>query len=78
VNIELVGSELSITGEIKELDRKGALRRKTRRTGCFEYRVRLHDHVDAETIEAKLHDGVLTVRAPRSERALRRQIEVET
>ena len=78
VNIELVGNELSITGEIRERERKGALRRKTRRTGRFEYRVRLPDHVEAEKIEAKLHDGILTVQVPRSERTQRRRIEVKT
>jgi HSP20 family protein len=77
LNIELVGNELSITGEIKERERKGALRRKTRRTGRFEYRVRLPDQVDPEQVEAKLHDGVLTVRTPRSEHAQRRRIEVK-
>jgi HSP20 family protein len=35
VNIELVGNELTITGEAKERERKGALRRQTRRTGRF-------------------------------------------
>jgi HSP20 family protein len=78
VNIELVGSELSITGEIKERERKGALRRQTRRTGRFDYRVGLPDHVDGENIEASLSDGVLTVRAPKSERAQRRKIEVRS
>jgi HSP20 family protein len=78
VSIALVGSELSITGEIKDLERKGALLRKTRSTGRFEYRVRLPDRVDAEKIEAKLHDGFLAVHAPMYERALRRQIEVKT
>jgi HSP20 family protein len=77
VNIELVGNELSITGELQERERKGAVRQKTRRTGRFEYRVRLPDQVDAEKIEAKLHDGVLTVQVPRSEKAQRRQIEVK-
>jgi HSP20 family protein len=78
VNIELVGSELSITGEIKERERKGALRRQTRRTGRFDYRVGLPDHVDGENIEASLSDGVLTVRTPKSERAQRRKIEVRS
>jgi HSP20 family protein len=76
VNIELVGNELSITGEVKDQERKGVLRKETRRVGRFEYRVTLPDQVDAEGPEAKLNDGVLTVRVPRSERAQRRRIEV--
>jgi HSP20 family protein len=76
VNIELVGNELTITGEIKERPRKGVLRRQTRRTGRFDYRVSLPDHVDPEKIDAKLAEGVLTVRVPKSETAQRRRIEV--
>jgi HSP20 family protein len=78
VNIELVGNELSITGEIKEKERQGVLRRRTRRVGRFEYRVRLRDQVDPEGVDANLSDGVLTVRVPKSERAQRRQIEVRS
>jgi HSP20 family protein len=78
VNIELVGNELAISGETKESERKGVLRRQTRRTGRFEYRVTLPDHLDAEEIDAKLADGVLAVRVPKSERARRRKIEVKS
>lgn len=77
VNIEVVGSELSITGEIKERDRKGVLRRRTRRVGRFEYRVRLPEQVDPESVEASLSEGILTVRVPKSQRAERRRIEVK-
>jgi HSP20 family protein len=77
VNIELVGSELAITGEIKEKKRQGVLRRRTRRVGRFEFRVTLPDQVDPENIEANLSDGVLTVRVPKAERAQRRRIEVK-
>jgi HSP20 family protein len=78
VTIELVGNELVITGEVKERERKGALRRQSRRTGRFEYRVSLPAGVDAAKIEASLNDGVLSVRAPKSERAKRRKIEVKS
>ena len=78
VNIEFVGNELTITGEVQERERKGALRRQARRTGRFDYRVSLPVHVDAEKIEANLKDGVLTVRVPKSERAQRRKIEVKS
>ena len=78
VNIELVGNELSVTGEIKERERKGALRRRTRRSGHFEYRVRLPEQVDASKIEAHLDQGVLTVRVPKSERAQRQKIEIKS
>jgi HSP20 family protein len=78
VNIEVFGRELAITGEIKERERKGAVRRRTRRTGRFEYRVRLPDEVDASTIEASLDQGILSIRAPKSESAERRTIEIKS
>jgi HSP20 family protein len=78
VNIEVVGSELSISGEIKERERKGNVRRRVRRTGRFEYRVRLPEQVDPSKIEAKLDQGVLTVRVPKSERAQRHTIDVKS
>jgi HSP20 family protein len=77
VNVELVGNELTITGDVKERERKGIVRRSTRHTGRFDYRISLPGHVDAEKIEAKLGDGVLMVRVPKSERAQRRLIEVK-
>jgi HSP20 family protein len=78
VNIELVGNELMITGEIKERAHKGTVRRRARRTGRFEYRVSLPAQVDPDKIEANLAEGVLTVRVPKSERAQRRRIELKT
>jgi len=78
VNIELIGDELTVTGEIKERERKGVVRRRTRRVGQFELRVVLPDRVESEKIEASLDDGVLTVRAPKAERAARRKIEVKS
>jgi HSP20 family protein len=77
VNIEVVGNELSITGEIKERERKGVLRRRTRRVGRFEYRVRLPEQVDPEKVEANLDGGILSVRVPKIQRAERRRIEVK-
>jgi HSP20 family protein len=78
VNIELIGDELTVTGEIKERERKGVVRRRTRRVGQFELRVVLPDRIESEKIEASLDAGVLTVRAPKAERAARRKIEVKS
>jgi HSP20 family protein len=78
VNIELVSNELMITGEIKEREREGILRKRTRRIGRFEYRVRLPEQVDADNIEASLKDGVLSVRVPKREQAERRTIQVKS
>jgi HSP20 family protein len=78
VNIELISNELMITGEIKEREREGILRKRTRRIGRFEYRVRLPEQVDPDNVEAKLTDGVLSVRVPKNEQAERRRIQVKS
>lgn len=77
VKIESAGNELTISGEMKERERKGVLRRKVRRTGGFLYRVMLPEDVDGEQIEAKLQEGVLTIRVPKAQKAERRKIEVK-
>lgn len=76
VNIELNDGELAITGEVKEQERKGTLRRQARRTGHFEYRVALPGDVEADKIDATLDQGVLRVRVPKAPRTQPRRIEV--
>jgi HSP20 family protein len=77
VNVELRDNELIISGEIKEKERKGVLRRRTRRTGEFEYRVTLPGHPNEEGIQADLRDGILTVRVPKAEQERPRRIDVK-
>jgi HSP20 family protein len=77
IEIELRDNELSISGEIKERERAGILRRRTRRVGEFDFHVMLPGHVDAEDVEASMHDGVLTVRVPKPDQARPRRIEVK-
>ena len=76
ISIELRDNELMISGEIKERERKGVLRRRTRRVGFFDYRVTLPGPVDAANVDAKLDDGVLTVRIPKPEQARARRCRV--
>lgn len=77
VDIEVRDSELVIHGELKERERAGILRRRTRRTGQFDYRVTLPGDVDDGQIDAVLRDGVLTVRIPKPARAQPRRIDVK-
>jgi HSP20 family protein len=77
VAIELRENELSISGEIKERVREGILRRRTRRVGEFDFHVMLPGHVDADDVEASMHDGVLTVRVPKPDQARAHRIEVK-
>ncbi|MFC5214161.1 Hsp20/alpha crystallin family protein [Streptomyces coerulescens] len=76
INVEANGQELVVTGEIKEKERKGVLRRSTRRTGSFEYRLRLPGEVDTEKINAQMSDGVLNITVPKAEVAKPRHIEI--
>jgi HSP20 family protein len=76
VDIELYGHELVITGELKERERKGLLRRRTRRVGEYEYRVTLPGDIRADGIEASLNSGVLTVRVPKMDAAKPNKIKV--
>ncbi|WP_420856295.1 Hsp20/alpha crystallin family protein [Streptomyces malaysiense] len=68
--------ELRTTGEYKEREREGVLRRSTRRTGRFEYRALLPADVKAEEITATLADGVLTVTVPKAQAAKPHHIEI--
>ncbi|HET9677174.1 MAG TPA: Hsp20/alpha crystallin family protein [Solirubrobacterales bacterium] len=68
--------ELLITGEIKERERVGVLRHRTRRTGKFEIRVALPNDVDTERVDARLDSGVMLVEIPKPERAKPRKVTV--
>jgi HSP20 family protein len=76
VNLELRDSnELRISGQYRERERTGTMRRQSRRGGEFEYDVILPGDVDAEHVEATLEDGVLSVRLGKAQGQPRR-IEV--
>ena len=76
VSVELLDGELTIHGEFKERERKGILRRQTRRTGQFDYRVWLPGAVDTDSVEANLQEGVLRVHVRKAESAKRRRIQI--
>jgi HSP20 family protein len=75
INIEMADRELVISGEFKERERTGILRRSTRRTGQFEYRAVLPGEINAEGVEATLSEGVLSVKV-KAEAAKPRRIEI--
>jgi HSP20 family protein len=77
VKIELRDNEVRITGELKEKERTGVLRRQTRRVGQFEFMVTLPGDIDPDKVDASLHDGVLTVRLAKAAASQPRQIEVK-
>lgn len=77
VTVELSDGELAIHGELKERERKGILRRRTRRTGQFDYRVSLPGEIDPDGVQADLKEGVLIVRVPKPASAKPRRIEIK-
>jgi HSP20 family protein len=77
VDVEVVGNELRISGQVQERERQGVLRQQARMRGRFEYRSTLPQEVDAERIEATLKDGVLSLRVPKSQRSQPRRIEIK-
>jgi HSP20 family protein len=77
VNVEIRESQLRVSGEYREKERVGVLRRQTRPVGEFDYTVALPGDVDPERVDATLSDGVLVVRIGKSAAAQPRRIEVK-
>ena len=75
VNVELVGNELRVTGEVSQEGNGKALRH---RQGKFAYRASLPSDADPQKIDAQLTDGVLTVRLPKAPQAQARRIEIKS
>lgn len=76
VAIEVTGRRLTVSGERKEKERVGILRRRTRSVGRFYYEVVLPGEVDEDGIHATLDDGVLTVMVPKAASERPRRIEI--
>jgi HSP20 family protein len=78
INVEVRDNEVEISGDIKERERQGILRRRTRKVGRFEFRVSLPGAADPNDIEANLDHGVLTLRIPKPSEARPQRIEVNS
>ena len=76
IDIQLNDRQLTVSGEVEEKERAGILRRRTRRVGRFQYSVTLPADVDADDVNARLNDGVLTVRVSKTEQAKPRRIAI--
>jgi len=77
VSVEVHGNDLRITAELEEREREGVVRRQTRRSGRFDYRVSLPGEVDSDGCEADLDNGVLRLRLPKTTASMRRRIPVK-
>jgi HSP20 family protein len=77
IDIQVQDRELVITGEIPESEQEGRRHRRSRRTGRFEFHTYLPGDVNADSVNAQLSDGVLTVTVPKAEKAKPRHIEIK-
>ena len=76
VNVEVTGSRVAVSGERKERQRVGILRRRTRSVGRFHYEVDLSGQIESEKVTAAMDAGVLTVRVPKPADQRRRRIPI--
>lgn len=76
LDIEVSGRRLSVRGERKEKERVGVLRRRERAVGRFSYELTLPSGIEEDEVEARLDDGVLSIRLPKPERERPRRIEL--
>ena len=79
LNISVTGNNLSITGERKIADRGENVyyHRREREDGTFSRIIALPGEVDANKVDARLKDGILTVHIPKAEKAKPKQIKIK-
>lgn len=77
LQVEVTDTELTISGEVKESERAGVLRQRSRHIGSFRYRTSLPQGVDADKIAARFENGLLTVQVPRPEQSKARRIRID-
>ena len=80
IDIEINGNMLNISGERKEeKQEKGrTFHRVERRSGHFSRSIMLPCEVDEDKIEARSHEGVLTIMLPKTEMAKTKRIKVQS
>lgn len=77
VEVALEDSTLTVRGRLEPDEEGRTYRRRERAAGLFERSFRLPRSVNVEDVEARMENGLLRVRVPKSEEARSRQIEVE-
>lgn len=78
LEIQATGKNLSLSGERQIEDENEEVRyhRREREAGKFSRIISLPSEIDPDRIEAKLEDGILTVRVPKAEAVKPRQITI--
>ena len=80
LSISALRNRVSIAGkrEIPREHERVSYHRKERPEGAFNRAVTLPTEVDAERVDARYADGILTLKLPKAEQAKPRQISVKT
>ena len=79
LDIEVVENTVDIRGEFKSLeDEEINFLRQERPTGSFRRLLRFGSKLEASAADAKLVDGILTLRVPKVAEALPKTIKVKT
>lgn len=78
LDIQATGKTITISGErkITEDNANARYHRREREPGKFSRVLAMPSEIDADRIEAKLEDGILTVVIPKAEAAKPRQIKI--
>jgi len=74
LNIQILEDVVRIEGEFKAGDEEYLLRELP--NGSFQRTLRMPSEIDADKVEAKIADGVLTLRLPKAESARPKKIKV--
>lgn len=77
IDVEVRQNHLRITGEIKERERTGMLRRQNRPVGRFDYLLTIPGEIDPEQVDANLSDGVLQLTLGKAATSRPRRIEIK-
>jgi len=78
IDVTLERGVLTIRGRVPDLPHEGYRRVYAEyQEGDFERSFTLSEHIDADRIEARMQDGVLTLALPKAEPARSRRIEVK-
>ena len=76
VTVDLRDNRLTITGRVRPVEERWRPLMTEYRSGHYMRQFTLGSQIDQERIEARLEDGVLTLRLPKVEEARPRQIPI--
>ncbi|HKE69638.1 MAG TPA: Hsp20/alpha crystallin family protein [Nocardioidaceae bacterium] len=77
LEVELIGDEILVRGEVRPREWTGVVRQQGRPTGSVEHRFTVPGRIDPDRIEAELSDGVLTIQLPKADSAKPKRIDVK-